>query len=157
MNIWIRLWFALLIITDRLLGTHLVEREMSRLQQRVAIFEQRAEALRRQMKELNQLLHVVQVEMCVLCLRQRQLLRPDDWLRFVPSESAEEEKLLDLMIGRLVKYGLATVHLEAVGEKVYVYYLDPNWDGIVALLSTWRDRLDPVTIEWLDSVRQSET
>ncbi|MCX7681595.1 MAG: hypothetical protein N2508_06495 [Anaerolineae bacterium] len=153
MSIWMRLWFALLIIADRLLGTHLVEREMNRLQRRIGYLEERADALRRQMRELDQLLHVVQVEMCVLCLRQRQLLRPDDWLRFTPSESAEEEKLLDVMIERLVKHGLSTVRVETMGENVYVYYLHPDWDAIVALLSAWRDKLDPVTIQWLDEVR----
>ncbi len=152
MSIWVRLWIALLVVADRLLGTHLVEREMQRLQQLLGSFERQADALRQQMRELNQLLYVVQVEMCVLCLRKRQLLRPDDWQRFAPHESAEEEKFLDLVIDRLVKRGLGTIRTETVGENVYVYYLNPDWEAIVNLLNAWRDKLDPVTVEWLDEM-----
>ncbi len=152
MSIWVRLWIALLVVADRLLGTHLVEREMKRLQRLLSGFERQADALRQQMRELNQLLYVVQVEMCVLCLRKRQLLRPDDWQRFAPHESTEDEKLLDLVIDRLVKQGLCTIRTETVGENVYVYYLNPDWEAIVNLLNVWRDKLDPVTVEWLDEM-----
>jgi hypothetical protein len=125
---------------------------MERLQRLLGSFERQANVLRQQMRELNRLLYVVQVEMCVLCLRKRQLLRPDDWQRFAPSESAEEEKLLDLVIDRLVKRGLGTIRTETVGENTYIYYLNPDWEAIVNLLNAWREKLDPVTVEWLDEM-----
>ncbi len=156
MNIWTRLWFAVLIVTDRLLGTHLVERELARLQRRVETFEAQASAIRQQMEELNRLLHVVQVELCVLYLRQRHLLRPETWLRFAPAESADEERGLDLLIGRLVKHGLSTIRTEAVGEQTYVYHLCPDWPAIADLLSARKELLDPVTAFWLDKMRSSE-
>ena len=155
MNTWDHLWFAVLITTDRLLGTHLVERELARLQRRVEAFEAQASAIRQQMEELNRLLHVVQVELCVLYLRQRQILRPETWLRFAPAGSVDEERCLDLLIGRLVKHGLATVRTEAVGEQAYVYHLRPDWAAITGLLSAWKEHLDPVTAFWLDERRSS--
>jgi len=154
-NTWDRLWFAVLITTDRLLGTHLVERELARLQRRVEAFETQASAIRQQMEELNRLLHVVQVELCVLYLRQRQILRPETWLCFAPAGSVDEERGLDLLIGRLVKHGLATVRTEAVGEQAYVYHLRPDWAAIAGLLSAWKEHLDPVTALWLDERRSS--
>ena len=161
MNVWIRLWFAALILAGRLLGTHLVEREMARLQRRVETFEEQATAIRRQMEELNHLLHVAQVELCVLYLRQRCLLQPETWLRFAPAESSADEKDLDMLIGHLVKPGLATVRTEPAGEveapspRSYVYHLHPDWAAIVDLLSGWTELLDTVTASWLDEMRNS--
>ncbi|MEA3341135.1 MAG: hypothetical protein U9R15_14315, partial [Chloroflexota bacterium] len=74
MNLWIQLWFAFLIVADRLLGTRLVEREMARLQRRVEGYEAQAATIRSQVERLNHLLHISQVEFCALYLRQRHLL-----------------------------------------------------------------------------------
>lgn len=156
MNVWIRLWFAVLIVADQLLGTHLVEWERARLQRRIEAYEAQASAIRRRMEELKRLLQAAQVELCVLYLRQRCILRPETWLRFAPAESVDEEKDLELLIGWLVKHGLATVRTEAVGEQIYVYHLRPDWAAIVDLLSTWKEHLDPVTVSWLEEIRSNE-
>ena len=156
MGLLTHLWFACLVLTDRLLGTHLVEWELARLQRRVEAYEAHASAIRRQMEELDRLLHVTQVELCVLYLRQRRVLRPEIWLCFVPAERAGEERDLDMLIDRLVKHGLATVRTETVGEQTYVYHLRPDWAAIVDLLSAWRKYLDPLTTSWLDKMRSDE-
>ncbi|MDY7078890.1 MAG: hypothetical protein SXV54_18405 [Chloroflexota bacterium] len=157
MNIWTRLWFFLLIACDRLLGTRLVEWEMTRLEHRLEAFEAQASTLQQQMEDLNLLLHVVQVQLCVIYLRQRHTLRSVNWLRFAPAESVDEERDLDLLIGRLVKHELATVRTEPAGEQVYIYHLRPDWTAIVNLLSAWKGMLDPVTAAWLDEVRSDES
>ena len=159
MNVWIRLWFAALIIADRLLGTHLVERELARLQRRVETFEEQAATIRQHKEELSQLLHVAQVELCVLYLHQRRLLRPETWLCFAPAGSADDERDLDLFIGRLVKPGLATVRTETTDDvgarspRPYVYHLRPDWDAIADLLSARKEHLDPMTAAWLEEMQ----
>jgi hypothetical protein len=156
MNVWTHLWFAVLIITDRLLGTHLVDRELDRLQRHVEAHQAQASAMLRQMEPLSRLMHIAQVELCVLYLHQRYLVRPESWLRFAPDESADEERNLDLLIGRLAKQGLATVRTEEVGEQTYVYHLRPDWAAIAALLDTWKEHLDSVTASWLDDMRSRQ-
>ncbi|RLC67739.1 MAG: hypothetical protein DRI48_01480 [Chloroflexi bacterium] len=157
MNAWVRLRFAVLILADRLLGTHLVDRELARLQQHIEIFEKQASTIRKQMGELNRLLHLIQVQMCVLYLHQRYLLRPESWLCFAPAESTAEEKELELLIGRLVKHDLAKIRTESLGDQRYVYYLRPDWDALVNLLNTGEPQyLDPVVTSWLDEMRSSE-
>jgi hypothetical protein len=156
MNVWIRLWFAVLIVADRLLGTHLVEWELTRLQRRITVYEAQATTIRRRMEELTHLLQVAHVELCILYLRQRHIFRPETWLRFDPAESADDEKALNLLIGRLVKHGLAAVCTETVGERAYVYHLRPDWAAIVDLLSAWSEHLDPLTASWLEEMRGNE-
>ncbi len=156
MNVWIRLWFAVLIVADRLLGTRLVEWELARLQRRIAVYEFQVTAIRRRMEELTRLLQVAQVELCVLYLRQRHIFRPETWLCFAPAESVDDEKALNLLISRLVKHGLAAVCTETVGERAYVYHLRPNWAAIVDLLSAWSEHLDPLTASWLEEMRGNE-
>jgi len=153
MNVWIQLWFAFLIVADRLLGMRLVERELARLQRRVEGYETQVTTIRSQMEKLNRLLHISQVEFCVLYLRQRRLLRPETWLRFAPAESADEEKGLDALISRLVRHGLATIRTEATGEQSYVYHLRPDWTAITALLNSQKEYLDAVTLSWLEEIQ----
>lgn len=74
MTVWTRLRFWAFLVIDRLLGTHLVDREMVHLQHHIETFATQVSALRQQMEDLNLLLHVAQVQMCVLYLRQRYLL-----------------------------------------------------------------------------------
>ena len=112
MSIWMRVRYVVFAIADRLLGTRLIDREKARLRHHLELFEDQTVALREQMEDLNQLLHVVQVQLCVLYLRQRHMLRPETWLSFAPAESADEERDLDLLIGRLVRYGLSTVRTQ---------------------------------------------
>jgi hypothetical protein len=156
MSIWTRVRYMVFAFTDRLLGTRLIDREKARLQRHLEVFEDRATALREQMEDLSRLLHVVQVQLCVLYLRQRHMLRPETWLRFAPAESASEERDLDLLIGRLVKYGLSTITTEKVGKDTYVYHLQPDWAAIVDLLGGWRESQDPATIAWLTGLGDGE-
>jgi hypothetical protein len=156
MSIWVRLRFAGLVVIDRLFGTHLVERELARLEGHIAAFEARASALQQQIEEASHVLHVVQVELCVLYLYQRRLLLPETWHRFAPAEGADEENHLDLLINRLVKHGLATVRTEAAGERAYVYYLQPDWEAIAGLLGDWQELMTPVVAAWLDEIRSNE-
>jgi hypothetical protein len=152
MNIWTRVRYVAFAISDRLLGTHLIDREMAQLQHHLEVFEDRTTTLREQMEDLNRLLHIVQVQLCVFYLRQRYLLRPESWLCFAPAESASEERDLDLLIGRLVRYGLSAVTTEKVGEDTYVYHLQPDWEAIVDLLGSQPESQDPVTTAWLTSL-----
>ena len=156
MSIWTRVRYVVFAITDRLLGTHLIDREKARLQHHLEVFEDRTTALREQMEDLNQLLHVVQVQLCVLYLRQRHMLRPEAWLRFAPAESTNEERDLDLLIGRMVRYGLSAVMTEKAGERTYVYHLQPDWAAIVDLLGGLRESQDPATTAWLINLRGGE-
>jgi hypothetical protein len=156
MNIWTRFWFALLVVTDRLLSTHLVERKLARLQRHIEMYETQASTLLGQMGELNRLLYVVQVQFCVIYLRQRQLLRQEAWLRFAPAGNGGEERELDLLIDRLVKHGLAAVRTEPAGEQAYVYHLRPDWVAIFDLLSARKEGLDSATAAWLEEMRRNE-
>jgi hypothetical protein len=148
--------FAGLVVIDRLFGTRLVERELARLQSHIATFETQASVLQQQIEEANRLLHAVQVELCVLYLHQRRLLLPEAWCRFAPAEGADEGNHLDLLINRLVKHGLATVRTEATGERVYVYYVQPDWEAIADLLGNWQELMTPVVSTWLDEMRSNE-
>ena len=154
MTIWTRLRFWALLVTDRLLGTHLVDREMVCLQRHVGMFESQVSVLRQQMEDLNLLLHVVQLQMCVLYLRQRHILRPETWLCFAPNEGPDEEKSLDLLVNRLLKHKLATVRTEAAGEGNYIYHLRPDWEAIGSLLSNSQGFNDCMTVAWLEEIRE---
>jgi hypothetical protein len=156
MSVWTRLRYAMFAIADRLLGTHLIDQEMARLQHHLEAFEDQTTTLRKQMEDLNQLLHAVQVQLCVLYLRQRYMLRPETWLRFAPADSADEERDLDLLIGRLVRHGLSTIMTEPVGGNTYVYHLQPDWAAIADLLGGWRDSQDPATAAWLTNLWSDE-
>ncbi len=154
MTVWTRLRFWALLVTDRLLGTHLVDREMVHLQYHIETFAAQVSVLRQRMEDLDFLLHIAQVQMSVLYLRQRYLLRPATWLCFAPNEGPDEEKSLDLLVNRLVRHRLAAVRTEAAGEGNYVYHLRPDWDASENLLSHSQG-LDPVTIAWLEEIRRS--
>lgn len=61
-----------------------------------------------------------------------------------------------MLIGQLVKHGLATVRTEAVGEQTHVYHLRLDWAAILDSMSAWKEHLDPVTASWLEKIRSSE-
>lgn len=155
-SIWTRLRYAVFAVTDRLLGTRLIDQEMARMQQYLEAFEDQTITLRKQMEDLNRLLHVVQVQLCVLYLRQRYVLRPGTWLRFAPADSVDEERDLDLLIGRLVRHGLSTITTEQVGRNTYVYHLQPDWTAIADLLGGWQESQDPATVAWLTNLWSGE-
>jgi hypothetical protein len=125
MSTWTRLWIIGLIVTDRLLGTHLVERRMAHLRHWIEEYEAHITVIQKQQEDLKRLLHVTQVGLCVLYLYQRRLLQPEDWLRFAPAKSADEEEGLDMLIEQLVKHDLEAgkpVHLftDTVGCPIWV-------------------------------------
>ncbi|MCP4543197.1 MAG: hypothetical protein GY832_39290 [Chloroflexi bacterium] len=153
MTIWARLRFWVFQATDRLLGTHLVEQEMVRLQHHVEMVGTRASDLHQQIEDLNLLLHVVQLQMCVLYLHQRQILRPATWLRFIPDEGPDEEKSIDILVNRLVKHKLATIRTEADDEGTYIYHLRPDWKAIGDLLSNSQGFDNSVIVTWLEKIR----
>lgn len=156
MSAWTRLWFVVLVVTDRLLGTHLVERKMARLRRWIEEYEAHVVVIQQQQKELERLLHITQVGLCVLYLYQRRLLQPETWLRFAPVESADEEEGLDMLIEQLVKHNLAAVQVEAVGEQTYVYFLRPDWSAIKDLLGDRKEQLDPTMVSWLEEEGNGE-
>ncbi len=153
MTMWKRFRFWVRFVTDRLLGTHLVDRDMVRLQHYVGMVDTQVSVLRQQMEDLNLLLHIVQVQMCVLYLRQRHILRPATWLCFAPDEGPDEEKSLDMLVNRLLRHKLATVRTETVGERSYIYHLQPDWEAIVNLLSDNQGLDNAVIVAWLEEIR----
>jgi hypothetical protein len=155
MNTWARLRFLVLILIDRLLGTRLVDRQIAQLQARIDAFEGHALALQKQMRALDQTLHLAQLQMCITHLYQRQLLQPGTWLRFVPSGNPEEEQLLDLLIAQLVRHDLAGIRTEPAGDETHIYHLQPDWEAIAACLGDWQDRMDPMIAAWLDVHRSA--
>lgn len=156
MSPWTRLRLALLLVVDRLLGTHLVEREMACLQVHIEACQDRAEAIQQQMQELNRLVSVTQVEFCLLILHRRYLQRPEEYLRFVPAEDADEEKALDLMIEHLMRRGLAAVHAEVIDECTYAYHVHPDWRAICSQLGEQKEKIDPTVWAWLEETRRGE-
>ena len=153
MNLWMRLRFNFFILIDWLLGTRLVDGELAHLQGRVQACETRVSEVQQQVDDLNRFLYVLQVELCVLYLRQRYLLHPHTWLRFSPADGMDEGAGLDLLIGQLVKPGLASVRSAGGGDGTYVYHLRPDWDAIVYVLSGWRAHLEPLTMVWISELR----
>jgi hypothetical protein len=156
MNLWMRLRFVALVISDRLLGTQLVERELERLNRRIKSYEAQADAIQQQRENLSDLLLTAQVELCVLYLQQRYILQPQTWLRFAPAEDPEEERGLDMLIDRLVKQKFASVHVDEIdessegNEQTYVYHLRPDWAAIIEQLYSRKEHLDPETISWIE-------
>ncbi len=153
MNLWMRLRFVALVVSDRLLGTQLVERELERMNQRIESYEAQADAIQQQRENLSDLLLTAQVELCVLYLQQRYILQPQTWLRFAPAEDPEEERGLDMLIDRLVKQDFASVHIEEVdegSEQTYVYHLRPDWAAIIEQLYSRKEHLDPETVSWIE-------
>ncbi len=150
-----RLRFIFLLTLDRVFNTRFVERETARLRDDLASFEAQASQLQGQMSELDQLMRLLHIQICMLCLRQRQLQRPDDWLHFDLSAEGEEKEL-DLLIEHLVKQSLAAVTTVSKKDSGYVYKLDPNWAQIERMLHGKRDEqaIDSVTKAWLSERRE---
>lgn len=154
---WTRLWMTGLLLLDRLLGTDLTERELARREAKVAAQEARLIAIRQRMAELDELLAITELELCLLYLRQRHLLRRDTWLRFAPAEAEAEEKGLDLVIEQLVKRGLASVRTEPLGEEAYIYHLRPDWTAIASRLAVYHEALDAEVTTWVQAQAAAQT
>lgn len=143
-----RLLFTALLIIDRVLGTHLAEKELSRREAKVAQYKQRMNELEEQLKRLEELLESLNLRLCLLYLQERSLIWPDRWLRFDPADPGEERGL-DLLIEHLVKPRLATVDTETAVQGHYVYHIQPHWEVIREFFVQHQADLEPGLSGWL--------
>ena len=143
-----KILFTALILVDHLLGTHLVEKELSRREAKVARYRARMTELEKQLTRLEGLLGAINLRLCLLYLRERSLLSPERWLSFDPN-NPEEDKGLDLLMEHLVKPRLATIEMDEVEEGHYVYHLQPDWAAIRAFFAEQQADLEPDMEGWL--------
>ena len=145
-TIW--LWSRLLLMTDRLVGTHLVEWELARRQRALEHLVADVDAINRDLDALAENLAFYRLALCLIELKARSE-RNDlhDWLRFAP-QSEGEESLLDSAIECLVKPRLASIEDELAGPGHYIYRLDPDWAAIIAQLR--RGSVASELMSWLE-------
>ena len=162
MRIGNRILLAGLVIVDRLFGTSLVEREVARRKAEVARHEARLSAISEQLVKLGELLETANLQLCLLYLRQRNLLLPHRWLYFDLADS-QEDKGLDLLIHHLVKPRLAAIEMQQASSRGsargiekdrYVYKLSPDWAAISGLLAQREADLQPEIAEWLKTLKK---
>jgi hypothetical protein len=146
-----RILFTALILIDYLLGTHLVEKELSRREAKVGRYRTQVAELEGQLAKLEGLLGAVNLRLCLLYLQERNLLRPERWLSFDPNDP-EEDRGLGLLIEHLVKPRLATIEMDKVEEGHYVYHLQPDWAAIRAFFAEQQDDLEPDVKGWLSGL-----
>jgi hypothetical protein len=146
-----RILFTALVLVDRLLGTHLVEKELSRREAKVARYRARMMELEEQLTKLEDLLEAINLRLGLLYLRERSLLSPERWLSFDPNDP-EEDRGLDLLVEHLVKPHLATIETDQVEEGHYVYHLQPDWVAIRAFFAEQQADLEPEIEGWLSEL-----
>ena len=146
-----KILFTALVLVDHLLGTHLVEKELSRREAKVARYRAHMTELERELTKLEDLLGAINLRLCLLYLRERSLLSPERWLSFDPNDPGEERGL-DLLIENLVKPRLATVEMAKVEEGHYVYHLQPDWAAIRAIFAEQQADLEPDMEGWLSEL-----
>jgi hypothetical protein len=148
MRIGDKFLFAGLIIIDRLFATNLVERELARRKAKLARYEAYLTQITEALTKFEESLKATHLQLCLLYLRQRELLLPHRWLHFDPA-SHQEDQGLDLLIDYLVKPRLAAIEVQEVKNKHYIYKLEPDWAAINAFLAEWQADLQPEIAEWL--------
>ena len=162
MRIGNRILLASLVIIDRLFGTSFVEREVARRKAEVARHEARLSEIGGQLVKLGELLETANLQLCLLYLRQRNLLLPHRWLYFDLANSQEDEGL-DLLIHHLVKPRLAAIEMQEASSRGsargiekdrYVYRLSPDWTAISGLLAERQADLQPEIAEWLKTLQK---
>jgi hypothetical protein len=146
-----RILFTALILVDHLLGTRLAEKELARREAKVTRYKAQMTELEKQLTRLEGLLGAINLRLCLLYLRERNLLSPERWLSFDPNKP-EEDKGLDLLIEHLVKPGLATVETDKVEESHYIYHLQPDWAAIRAFFTEQQADLGPSVEGWLSGL-----
>ncbi len=146
-----KILFAALILVDHLLGTDLVEKELSRREAKVARYRARMTELEKQLTRLEGLLGAINLRLCLLYLRERSLLSPERWLSFDPNDP-EEDKGLELLIEHLVKPRLATIKMDTVEKGHYLYHLQPDWAAIRAFFAEQQADLEPGVKGWLSGL-----
>jgi hypothetical protein len=146
-----RILFTALVLVDHLFGTNLAEKELSRREAKVARYRTRMMELEKQLSRLEGLLGTINLRLCLLYLRERNLFSPEQWLSFDPNDP-EEDRGLDLVIEHLVKPRLATIAMDQVEEGYYVYHLHPDWAAIRALCAEQQADLEPDMVGWLSGL-----
>jgi len=160
-----KLLLASLSIIDRLFATNLLEKEVARRKAKLARSKARLAEISEQLVKLEELLDAANLQLCLLYLRQRELLLPHRWLHFDPANPNEEQGL-DLLINHLVKPRLAAIEIQeasprepalslskgsarGVEKNHYTYRLEPNWAAIRAFLTQREADLQPEIADWL--------
>lgn len=146
-----KILFAALVLIDHMLGTNLAGKELSRREAKVARYRARMTELEKELVRLEGLLGAINLRLCLLYLRERNLLSPERWLSF-NSNDPEQVKGLDLVIEHLVKPRLATIEVDQVEEGHYVYHLQPDWAAIRALFADQQADLEPDMKGWLSEL-----
>jgi hypothetical protein len=161
-----------LVIIDHLFGTRLVEREVARRKAEVARSEARLAEISQQLLKLGELLEAANLQLCLLYLRQRNLLSPQRWLYFDLADS-QEDKGLDLLINHLVKPRLAAIEMQeassrepalslskgsarGVEKNHYIYRLEPDWAAIGDFLTQREADLQPEIADWLETLKKTQ-
>lgn len=133
-----RLKLQLMLFADRLFGTNLVERELTRHQARIAQLDDQLAQINRQLQNLAQNSQVYQTALYLTLLKARSE-RPEaeDWLQFRP-EVDGEERLLQGLIDCLVKPRLAAIDVTPLESppNAYTYRLRPDWPAVRAYLGS---------------------
>ena len=135
-------------IIDRLFATDLLEREVARRKASVARSEARLAEISEQLVKLGGLLEAASLQLCLLYLRQRELLSPQRWLHFDPA-NPQDDQGLDLLINHLVKPRLAAIEVQEVEKNRYIYKLEPDWAAIGDFLAQREADLQPEIADWL--------
>jgi hypothetical protein len=148
-----KILLAGLDIVDRLFATNLLEREVARRKAMVAHSEARLAEISEHLVKLGGLLEAANLQLCLLYLRQRNLLSPQRWLHF-DSANPEEEQGLDLLINHLVKPRLAAIEIQEVEKNHYIYNLKPDWAAIGAFLVQRGADLQPEIADWLKTLKK---
>jgi hypothetical protein len=157
-----RILLASLVIIDRLFGTSFVERELARRKATIARYEARLAEISEQLLKLDGLLEAANLQLCLLYLRQRELLSPKCWLYF-DTANPQEDQGLDLLIHHLVKPRLAAIEMQeassrgsarGVEKNHYIYRLEPDWAAIGDFLSRREADLQPEIADWLKTLKK---
>ena len=139
-------------IIDRLFATDLLEREVARRKARVARSEARLAEISEQLVKLGGLLEAASLQLCLLYLRQRELLSPQRWLHFDPA-NPQEDQGLDLVINHLVKPRLAAIEVQEIEKNHYIYKLEPDWAAIDGFLAQREADVQPEIADWLKTLK----
>ena len=142
-------------IIDHLFATNFLEREVARRKARVARSEARLAELSEQLDKLGELLEAANLQLCLLYLRQRELLLPHRWLHF-DTANPQEDQGLDLLVHHLVKPRLAAIEMQEVEKNHYIYKLKPNWAAIGDYLAQREADLQPEIADWLKTLKKTQ-
>jgi hypothetical protein len=140
-------------IIDRLFATDLLEREVARRKAKIARSEARLAEISEQLVKLEGLLEAANLQLCLLYLRQRELLSPQRWLHF-DTANPQEDQGLDLLIHHLVKPRLAAIAVREAERNHYVYKLAPDWTAIGDFLAQREADLQPEIANWLETLKK---